>query len=144
MSRKRNQLVFLTAAILLAPVSLYATDFFGVTATGGGNSVTVGGSNLINLTDNLINEQGSFAPLAGQNIAATLSYGDAQQASSAADGVRSVDGWLKALGPLLGGLSLQNLDVVTDGKDMKCKFSLDEQALGNLLALAPRLLRGAR
>jgi hypothetical protein len=80
----------------------------------------------------------------GMNIAATLSYDDPQQASSAADGVRSVDGWLKALGPLLGGLSLQNLDVVTDGKDMKCKFSLDEQALGNLLALAPRLLRGAR
>jgi hypothetical protein len=80
----------------------------------------------------------------GMNIAATLSYEDPEQASSAADRVRSVDGWLKALGPLLGGLSLQNLDVVTDGKDMKCKFSLDEQALGNLLALAPRLVRGAR
>jgi len=80
----------------------------------------------------------------GMNVAATLSYGDAQQASAAADGVRTVDGWLKALGPLLGGLSLQNLDVATDGKDMRCKFSLDEQALGNLLAFVPRLLRGAR
>jgi hypothetical protein len=35
----------------------------------------VGGSNLINLTDNLINEQGSFASLAGQNVTGTLSYG---------------------------------------------------------------------
>lgn len=79
----------------------------------------------------------------GMNVAATLSYDDAQQASSAADGMHTFDGWLKVLGPLVGGLSLQNLDVATDGKDMKCKFSLDEQALGHLLALAPRLLRGA-
>jgi len=72
----RNRLVFLAAAILLVHGSrLLATDFFGVTATGGGNSVTVGGSNLINLTDNLINEQGSFASLAGQNVTGTLSYG---------------------------------------------------------------------
>ncbi len=37
--------------------------------------MTVGGANLINLTNNLINGQGSFAPLAGQNFTGTLSYG---------------------------------------------------------------------
>jgi hypothetical protein len=86
---------------------------------------------------------GNFGP-PGMNVAATLSYGDALQASNAADGVRTADGWLKAVGPLLGGLSLQNLDVATDGKDMKCKFSLDERTLGNLLAFASRLLPASR
>ncbi len=76
----------------------------------------------------------------GMNVAATLSYGDAQQASSAADGVRTVTGWIKLLGPFLGGLSLQNLDVQTAGTDMQCKFAVDDQTLSNLLALAPRFL----
>jgi hypothetical protein len=79
----------------------------------------------------------------GMNVAATVTYGEPQQATSAADGVRAVDGWLKLLGPLLGGLALQNLDVKTDGNDMKCKFALDDQTLGNLLALAPRFLLSA-
>jgi hypothetical protein len=76
----------------------------------------------------------------GMNVAATLTYGDAQQASSAADGVRTVTGWVKLLGPFLGGVSLQNLDVQTAGTDMKCKFAVDDQTLSNLLALAPRFL----
>ncbi len=76
----------------------------------------------------------------GMNVAATLSYGDAQQASAAADGVRTVTGWIKLLGPFLGGLSLQNLDVQTAGTDMQCKFAVDDQTLSNILALAPRFL----
>jgi hypothetical protein len=79
---------------------------------------------------------GNFAA-PGMNFAATVSYGDPQQASGAA-------GLVKVAGPLLGGQSLQKLDVVTDGSDLKCKFALDEQALGNLLAFAPPLLRGSR
>jgi hypothetical protein len=72
----RNRLVFLAAAMFFVHGSrLLATDFFGVTATGGGNTVTVGGSNLINLTDNLINEESTFASLAGTNLTGTLSYG---------------------------------------------------------------------
>lgn len=78
----------------------------------------------------------------GMNVAATLSYGNAAQASSAADGVRTVDGWLRVLGPLLGGVALQNLDVMTDGTDMKCKFAVDDPTLGHLLAFVPRLLGG--
>jgi hypothetical protein len=77
----------------------------------------------------------------GMNLAATLSYDDASQAASAADGVRGVDGWLRLLGPLLGGLSLQNLDVATDGKDAKCKFALDDRALARLLGFLPLVLR---
>jgi hypothetical protein len=76
----------------------------------------------------------------GMNVAATLTYGDAAQASSAADGVRTVTGWIKLLGPLLGGVSLQNLDVQTAGTDMQCKFAVDDQTLSNILALAPRFL----
>lgn len=76
----------------------------------------------------------------GMNVAATLTYGDPQQAASAAEGVRVVDGWLKLLGPFLGGVALQNLDVKTEANEMKCKFAVDEHTLANVLALAPRLL----
>jgi hypothetical protein len=80
----------------------------------------------------------------GMNVAATLTYGDAQQASSAADGVRTVTGWIKLLGPFLGGVSLQNLDVQTAGTDMQCKFAVDDQTLSSILALAPRFLPAAQ
>jgi hypothetical protein len=80
----------------------------------------------------------------GMNVAATLSYGEPAQAETAADGVRAADVWLKVLGGFLGGLSVQDLDVKTDGKDLKCKFAVDDQTLGRLLAFAPRLLGAAR
>ncbi len=76
----------------------------------------------------------------GMNVAATVSYGEPPQAETAADGVRTADVWLKVLGGLLGGLSVQDLEVTTDGKDMKCKLAVDEQTLGRLLAFAPHLL----
>jgi hypothetical protein len=76
----------------------------------------------------------------GMNVAATLSYGEPAQAESAADGVRSADVWLKVLGGLLGGLSVQDLEVTTDAKDLKCKFAVDDRTLGRLLSSAPRLL----
>ena len=80
----------------------------------------------------------------GMNVAATMTYGEPAQAESAADGVRAADVWLKVLGTFLGGLSLQNLEVTTDGKDLKCKFAVDDQTLGRLLAFAPRLLGAPR
>jgi hypothetical protein len=80
----------------------------------------------------------------GMNVAATLSYGEPSQADSAADGVRSADVWLKLLGGFLGGLSVQDLDVKTDGKDLKCKFGVDDQTLARLLAFVPRLLGTTR
>jgi hypothetical protein len=82
---------------------------------------------------------GNFAP-PGVNVAATLSYSEAGQAQAAVDGVRMVDGWLKMLGPLLGGVRLQNFDVAAEGSDVRCKFALDDQALRTVLALAPRFI----
>jgi hypothetical protein len=79
-------------------------------------------------------------PAHGLTVAATLGYGVPQQADAAAHGVRFVDGWLKLIGPLLGGIRLQNLEVTTEQSDLRCKFAVDDQALGSLLALVPRLL----
>jgi hypothetical protein len=82
---------------------------------------------------------GNFAS-PGMNFASTLTYGVPQQAEAAAGGVRSLEGWLKVLGPLLGGIRLQNLQVDAQGSDLQCKFALDDEGLGGLLALASRLL----
>jgi hypothetical protein len=76
----------------------------------------------------------------GLNVAATLTYTDADQAQAAVAGVRSIDSWLNVLGPLFGGLRLQNLQVSADGANVEGKFALDEQALRVALAFAPRLL----
>jgi len=82
---------------------------------------------------------GNFGP-PGMNVAATLTYGDPLQSQTAADGVRSVDGLLKMFGPLLGGVRLQNLEVTTDAKEMRCKFAVDQETLRAVLAFAPRFL----
>jgi hypothetical protein len=51
-------------------------NFFNVTATGsGGTTVFVQGSNIIHLTNNLFDLSDGFAPLAGQNVSASLSWG---------------------------------------------------------------------
>jgi hypothetical protein len=85
---------------------------------------------------------GNFAP-PGMNVAGTLTYGDAPQALAAADSVRFVDGWLNRLGPLLGGIRLQNLEVTTDAKDLRCKFAVDDQTLRTVLALASHFLQSS-
>jgi hypothetical protein len=85
---------------------------------------------------------GNFAP-PGMNVAGTLTYGDPPQAQAAADGVRFVDGWLNRLGPLLGGIRLQNLEVTTDAKDLRCKFAVDDQTLRTVLALASHFLQAS-
>jgi hypothetical protein len=82
---------------------------------------------------------GNFEP-PGMNVAATLTYGDPQQAQTAADGVRSVGGWLKMVGPLLGGVRIQNLQVAADANDLRCKFAVDDQTLRTLLDYVPRFL----
>jgi hypothetical protein len=68
--------LLLATAIALSPATALAGDFFNVTAVGGsGTTVTAGGSNIINLADNLINQQQQFAALAGQGFNANLTYG---------------------------------------------------------------------
>ncbi len=76
----------------------------------------------------------------GLNVAATLTYGAPDEAQGAADGMRMVDGWLHVLGPLLGGVQLQNLDVKATGNDMSCKFAVDDGTLRALIGLVPRFL----
>jgi hypothetical protein len=80
----------------------------------------------------------------GMNVAATLTYGDPTEAQGAADGIRMVDGWLKLLGPLLGGVRLENLDVKNTGNDMSCKFAVDDGTLKTLIGLVPRFLTAQR
>jgi hypothetical protein len=82
---------------------------------------------------------GDFSP-PGINVAATLTYGDPTLAADAAEGVRLLAGWLKLLAPLVGGATVQNLDVRTEGGDLLCKFAVNDQTLRMLVALAPRLL----
>jgi hypothetical protein len=76
----------------------------------------------------------------GLNVAGTLTYADADQAQNAVSGLKSADRLLNLLGPLLGGLKLQNFDVTSEDKDLRCKFGVDTQGLRSLVALAPRLL----
>lgn len=76
----------------------------------------------------------------GVNFASTLTYADESKASSAADGIRSADRWLRVLGPLLGGVAPKDVIVKSEGPDVKCKVALDDATIANLLALVPRLL----
>ena len=80
----------------------------------------------------------------GMNVAATLTYGTEAQASAAADGAQTLGTLLKLLGPLLGGVSVRDLEVQARGADVQCKLAVDEPTLAHLLALAPRALPEAR
>ncbi len=76
----------------------------------------------------------------GMNVAGTLSYADPQQAQTANDGLHKADRWLRVVGPLLGGIGLQNLEATTEGSDARCKFAVDDHALIAFLGLLPRVL----
>ncbi|HEY8090323.1 MAG TPA: hypothetical protein VIF09_20820 [Polyangiaceae bacterium] len=80
----------------------------------------------------------------GMNVAATLTYVDETHASSAADGIRSADRWLRVLGPLIGVVAPKDLTVKAEASDVKCKLALDDAALRRLLELVPRLLGAPR
>ena len=82
---------------------------------------------------------GNFGP-PGMNFASTLTYANPQQAQAAADGLHTVERWLGVLGPALGGIRVQNVEVTTQESDLRCKFALDDQTLRAALALAPRFL----
>jgi hypothetical protein len=78
----------------------------------------------------------------GMNVAATLTYGTAEQASSGADGVKSLDTMINLLGSLIGGMKVQDLAVDVKGADLQCKFALDDPTLQKLLAMAPHVIPG--
>jgi hypothetical protein len=76
MNHGKHWLLALAALVLLPSSMTFAGDYFSLNATGsGGTNVNVTGSNVINLTDNLINQHPQFTGLAGQSVNASLSYG---------------------------------------------------------------------
>ena len=77
MRKMQKGLVLLASmALPMLASSAWADSFFGVTATGSGGTVLgEGGSNIIKLTDNLIQLQPPFTGLIGQNVTTALSWG---------------------------------------------------------------------
>lgn len=60
---------------LLAPTRAKAADLFNITATGGPNTVSVGGSDLLNLVDKAVKNSAEFSALAGEpSVSARLTY----------------------------------------------------------------------
>ena len=72
---KRTLLAAATVAmILVAPGVADATDLFGVEATYSGGTITQTASSLPDLVEALVNNQGAFAPLLGNNFTGNLTY----------------------------------------------------------------------
>jgi len=77
----------------------------------------------------------------GAQFAATLTYGDAPGAQSAADQIKTVGGWGQALSAWLTFIpQVDHLDVETENTDVKLKGSIDDRALRGLLAMTPALV----
>lgn len=79
----------------------------------------------------------------GLNVAATLTYSSDAEAQAARDGIRSLGTWVRTLGPLLGGIQLQGLEVKEAARDVQCSFALDDRSLGKLAAMATRFIPAA-
>ncbi|MGH7269996.1 MAG: hypothetical protein ACREJ3_06155, partial [Polyangiaceae bacterium] len=82
---------------------------------------------------------GDFNP-PGFNASITLAYGDPGQAKSAVDGIRSVNRLVTLLGPLLGGIRVENLRATSSGDETKVQFALSQSSLEALLGLAGQFL----
>jgi hypothetical protein len=64
-----------TLALTAAATPALAQNLFVVTATGNGNTVTVGADNIINLVDQAVNTQDQFAQFQNVNTTFALNYG---------------------------------------------------------------------
>lgn len=62
------------ATILLTPDAGYAVDLFGVEVTYSGGTITQTASSLPDLVDALVNNQGAFTPLVGNDFTGSLTY----------------------------------------------------------------------
>jgi hypothetical protein len=80
----------------------------------------------------------------GMNVGGTLTYGDPEHAQAAADGARRAAQWVKTLGPLLGGVQLQRVDIQAQATDARIAFALDDRSLQALVALGLRVLPSPR
>lgn len=66
----------LAAAAILLPSAALADDLFVISGTSNGTAITpVGASNLVDLVNAAVNNQGQFAALANTNASLSLSYG---------------------------------------------------------------------
>ncbi|MCL5278433.1 MAG: hypothetical protein M1376_00825 [Planctomycetes bacterium] len=71
---KRTLLAATAALILVVAGVAGAADLFGVEATYSGGTITQTASSLPNLIDALVNNQGAFAPLVGNDFTGNLTY----------------------------------------------------------------------
>lgn len=76
----------------------------------------------------------------GLNAAATLTYSSDAEAAVASDGIQSLGVWVRTLGPLLGGIRVQGLEVKQAAHDVQVAFALDDGSLRALAALATRFV----
>ncbi len=71
---KRTLFAATAALILVVPSVAGATDLFGVEATYSGGTITQTASSLPDLVEALVNNQGAFTPLVGNNFTGNLTY----------------------------------------------------------------------
>jgi len=80
----------------------------------------------------------------GMHVAATITYGDASQASSAADQLKMADSITRTLGLLLAAApQVQNLEITPQDKDVQVKAQIDDQSLRKLFGMAPQWINPA-
>ncbi len=66
--------VVAVSMLLLVPGTGYATDLFGVEATYSGGAITQSAGSLPDLVEALVNNQGAFTPLVGNDFTGSLTY----------------------------------------------------------------------
>jgi hypothetical protein len=70
----RNRCLVCLFAVGLTSSAVHADDLFSLTATGTSNTVTAGGSSVLNLVQNLSNNANQFSVLKNQNFSAAVNY----------------------------------------------------------------------
>jgi hypothetical protein len=82
---------------------------------------------------------GDFHP-PGMNVTSTLSYADPTRAGAGADALRQVAAFVTVAGNIGAGPRIQNLAINTDGPNVSCGFSLDDEAMRRSLASILRVV----
>lgn len=80
MQRLAIALLAVAAVVPAAAPNALAQDPFTLTATGGGQTVSVSANNVIDLAGDLVETRNEFSPLANRNVTANLRYGALENA----------------------------------------------------------------
>lgn len=75
-----NKIILAAATAPLMPLGLHAADLFQINAISPGQSVTVGGSNLIDLVNNAIDSKDQFAKFQNKQTTLSLNYAGVKDA----------------------------------------------------------------